>query len=303
MYRVGMNTSPAVWFPCLRVALGLMLWVMAFGAQASLAAGSAQALRELHGKLGDKLAHSPLKRPIVLDSAETDGGLQGDVYVVVDHSLDDVRRALEQSSQWCEMLLLHINNRRCRVAGDTLTLSVVPRYDKPIDQAFELSFTHRTVSSGRDYLQIELAAQEGPMGTSRYRVLVEGIPLGEQQSFLHFAYSYDHNMVARLATMAYLATFGSHKVGFTVVDKKPSGDPEYIRGLRGLVERNAMRYFLALEAYLDGLPVPAGNRVDKRLRRWFEASERYPAQLHEIDLATYLDVKREDRQRDAAPTR
>lgn len=302
-----MNTLPALLFLCLRVGIVLMLSVSAFGARAALEAGSAQALRELHGKLGEQLARSPLKRPIVLDSAETDGGLQGDVYAVVNHSLEDVRRALEQSPQWCEMLLLHINNRRCRVArgpeGDVLTLSVVPRYDKPIEQAFELSFGHRAAQATADYLLVELAAESGPMGTSHYRVMVEGIPLGEHQAFLHFAYAYDHSMMARLATMAYLATFGSHKVGFTVVGKKPNGGPDYIRGLRGLVERNAMRYFLALEACLDGLPAPAPERADKRLHRWFEASERYPTQLHEVDLATYLAVKREDRLRDTGLVR
>jgi hypothetical protein len=305
-----MNTPPAAPSPWFRIGigLGLVLWLLAFAAQAApLEAGSAQALRGRHQKLGEALVHSPLKRPIVLDSQETEGGLQGDVYAVVNHSLEDVRRSLDQSAQWCEMLLLHVNNRRCRVApgaaGETLTLSVVPRYDKPIDQAFELSFVRSTAQAARDYLLIDLTADSGPMGTSGYRVMVEGIPLGEHQSFLHFAYSYDHNMVARLATMAYLATFGSEKVGFTAVGKKPNGDPDYIRGLRGLVERNAMRYFLALEAYLDGLSMPAAERAEKRQIRWFEAVERYPVQLHEIDLATYLAAKREDRQRDGPPGR
>ena len=133
--------------------------------------------------------------------------------------------------------------------------------------------------------------------------LLEAIPLGERQTFLHFAYAYDHNMMAKLATQAYLATFGSDKVGFTVVGKTPDGAPEYIRGLRGLVERNAMRYFLTLDAYLDGLSVPPPEREDKRLNSWFQSVEQYPTQLHEIDLATYLAIKREDRQRDAQAPR
>ncbi|MDM0073845.1 hypothetical protein QTH90_05600 [Variovorax sp. J2P1-59] len=291
-----------------RIGLWLSLAAMALGSQAgTLEAGSAPAMRELHRKLSDRLADSPLKRPVVLDSMETDGGLQGDVYAVVNHSIDDVRRALERSSQWCEMLILHINNRRCRAEhgsnGEKLTLSVVPRYDKPIDQAFELTFVHRVAHATREYLLVDLSAESGPMGTSHYRVLLEAVPLGERQTFLHFAYAYDHNMVARLATMAYLATFGSDKVGFTVVGKTPDGGPEYIRGLRGLVERNAMRYFLTLEAYLDGFAVPPPERADKRLNSWFQAVEMYPTQLHEIDLATYLAVKREDRQRDAGTGR
>jgi hypothetical protein len=290
--------------------IGVLMWLGAmalFAQAATLEAGSAQAMRELHRKLGDQLANSPLRRPIVLDSAETDGGLQGDVYAVVHHSIDDVRRALERSSQWCEMLILHINNRRCRAEhgpnGEKLTLTVVPRYDKPIDQGFELSFVHRVASAARDYLLVDLSAESGPMGTSSYRVLLEAVPLGERQTFLHFAYAYDHNMVARLATMAYLATFGSDKVGFTVVGKNADGSPEYIRGLRGLVERNAMRYFLTLEAYLDGFAVPPPERPDKRLNSWFQSVEKYPTQLHEIDLATYLAVKREDRQRDGTTAR
>src|SRR6478736_10423366 len=98
-----MNTPPAAPSPWFRIGLALMLWLMAFGAPAApLEAGSAHALRELHHKLGEALARSPLKRPIVLDSQETDGGLQGDVYAVVNHSLEEVRRALDQSGQGCE---------------------------------------------------------------------------------------------------------------------------------------------------------------------------------------------------------
>ncbi|RZL91535.1 MAG: hypothetical protein EOP82_12730 [Variovorax sp.] len=283
-----------------RIGLWFALGAMALGAQAgALEAGSAPAMRELHQKLSAQLARSPLHRPIVLDSAETDGGLQGDVYAIVDHSQDEVRRALERSSSWCEMLVLHINNRRCRVSrgpdGDVVTLSVVPRYDKPIDQAIELAFVHRMASATPDYLAVDLSAESGPMGTSRYRVVLEAVPLGERRTFLHFGYAYDHNTLARLATMAYLATFGSHKVGFTVIGKTSEGQPDYIRGLRGLVERNAMRYFLTLDAYLDGLGAPPAERSEKRLRLWFQASERYPTQLHEVDLTTYLENKHADR--------
>jgi len=299
-----MNTSLAAFL--VRLGVCFLIGAAALGplaAEAKLEAGSAQAMRELHRKYAEALADSPLRRPVVIDSAETDGGLQGDIFAIVDHPIDEVRRALERSSQWCDMLVLHINNRRCRAIrspdGEKLTLSVVPSYDKPIEQAFELGFVHRVVHATRDYLQVELDAEEGPMGTSQYRVMLEAIPLGERQTFLHFAYAYDHNMVARLATMAYLATFGSSKVGFTVVGKTSDGQPDYIRGLRGLMERNAMRYFLALDAYLDGVAVPPPERADKRLNTWFQSVEQYPTQLHEVDLATYLAIKHEDRQRDA----
>src|SRR4029079_6106179 len=99
--------------------------------------------------------------------------------------------------------------------------------------------------------------------------------------------------------MAYFATIGREKVGFTVIGRKAGGEPDYIRGPRGLMERNAMRYFLTLDAHLAGVDAPPSERAEKRMRRWFEEVERYPVQLHEAHLATYLENKRSDRRRDA----
>ncbi len=262
----------------------------------------AQALRATHQRLSDKLDHSSFGRPVQLDSIETSGGLEGDVYAVVDHPLSEISTTLKGTAHWCEALSLHINNRRCRTGTspqghEMLTLFVVRRYDKPVDQAFELPFVYRVVSASPEHLSVEMSAAKGPFGTSGYRVTLEAVALDEHKSFLHFSYSYEHNMMVRLATEAYLATFGRDKVGFTVVGKGPDGQPEYIRGLRGLVERNAMRYFLTLDAYLAA---PAQDEAERRERHWFAAAEQYPRQLHEVDMETYVALKREDRQREGA---
>lgn len=294
---------PASWTRTLAAAL---LLFAASSMQSSLAAApensSAQALRATHQRMIDKLGRSSFGRPVQLDSMETADGLQGDVYAVVEHPLAEISTALKGSAHWCDVLTLHVNNRRCSVASDPqgremLTLYVVRRYDKPIDQAFELPFVYRVSSNSPEHLLVELSAESGPLGTSNYRVTLEAVALDERKSFLHFSYSYDHNTMVRLGTMAYLATFGSEKVGFTVVGKTPEGQPDYIRGLRGLVERNAMRYFLTLDAYLSA---PGADQAERRQRRWFAGAEQYPRQLHEIDLDTYLALKREDRQRDGA---
>ncbi|WP_093052104.1 MULTISPECIES: hypothetical protein [unclassified Variovorax] len=290
----------------MRTLAGALLLLLAALAQQALAAApensSAQALRATHQRLSDKLDKSSFGRPVQLDSMETADGLQGDVYAVVEHPLAEISTALKGSAHWCEVLTLHINNRRCSTASgpqgrEMLTLYVVRRYDKPIDQAFELPFVYRVASATPEHLMVELSAESGPLGTSNYRVTLEAVALDERKSFLHFSYSYDHNTMVRLGTMAYLATFGSDKVGFTVLGKTPEGQPDYIRGLRGLVERNAMRYFLTLDAYLSA---PGPEQADRRQRRWFAAAEQYPRQLHEVDLDTYLALKREDRQRDGA---
>lgn len=290
----------------MRTLAGALLLLFAALAQQALAAApensSAQALRATHQRLSDRLDKSSFGRPVQLDSMETADGLQGDVYAVVEHPLAEISTALKGSAHWCEVLTLHINNRRCSTASgpqgrEMLTLYVVRRYDKPIDQAFELPFVYRVASVTPEHLMVELSAESGPLGTSNYRVTLEAVALDERKSFLHFSYSYDHNTMVRLGTMAYLATFGSDKVGFTVLGKTPEGQSDYIRGLRGLVERNAMRYFLTLDAYLSA---PGPEQADRRQRRWFAAAEQYPRQLHEVDLDTYLALKREDRQRDGA---
>ncbi|MGJ3704566.1 hypothetical protein [Variovorax sp. AFSI2.2] len=296
---------PASW---VRILAGAALFAVSAHAAAlpsdsgGGSASAADALRATHQRMSGKLGRSSFGRPIQLDSQETPSGLQGDIHAVVDHSLPAISAALKQSSQWCELLTLHVNNRRCRAGTtpqgqDMLTLFVVRRYDKPVEQAFELPFVYRVASATPEYLSVEMNAASGPLGTSNYRVTLEAVALDERRSFLHFSYSYDHNMMVRMATQAYLATFGRNKVGFTVEGKGADGQPEYIRGLRGLVERNAMRYFLTLDAYLSS---GTGASAERRERRWYAAAEQYPRQLHEIDLETYLAIKREDRQRDGA---
>jgi hypothetical protein len=74
---------------------------------------------------------------------------------------------------------------------------------------------------------------------------------------------------------------------------------EYVGGLRGVVERNAMRYYLAIEAHLGALSAPPGARPERSMREWFAATERYPRQLHEIGRAEYLEMKRVEYGRDA----
>ena len=297
MFRTGART--------VRMALlAATLGAMALGVGAADPA-TPQALRATHERLSPQLARSPFGRPVLLDSSETPDGLQGDVYAVVDHPIADISAALKTPAHWCDLLVLHINNRRCRLLqepqGETLTLFVVRRYDHSINDAFELSFAWRLLNSTPEQLSIELAATSGPLGTRNYLVRLDAVALDARRTFLHFAYGYEHNLMAKLATQAYLATFGADKVGFTVLGKTPDGAPEHIRGLRGLVERNSMRYFLTLDAYLAGLDAPTAQQSERRQRHWYAAIEKYPRQLHEVDLATYLALKRADRERDRTP--
>jgi hypothetical protein len=68
----------------------------------------------------------------------------------------------------------------------------------------------------------------------------------------------------------------------------------YIGGVRGVVERNTMRYYLAIDSYLDA---PGPGQLDKRLGAWFDATEQYARQLHEVERNDYMDMKRHEFQR------
>ena len=39
------------------------------------------------------------------------------------------------------------------------------------------------------------------------------------------------------------------------------------------------------------------QRVDKRIQAWFDATERYPKQLREMDRSTYVAMKRQEYER------
>lgn len=90
---------------------------------------------------------------------------------------------------------------------------------------------------------------------------------------------------------SYLATAGRDKVGFSIVGRPADGVPQYVRGAHSAIERNTMRYYLAIEAYLGALSLPAPQRFDMRLAVWYAGVERYPRQLHDLERDEYLALK------------
>jgi hypothetical protein len=255
--------------------------------QAHADAGS---LRARHTELQPQLRSNSYGRQMVIDSTEGSNTLQGDVYAVLDHPFERVSGALQDPTAWCDIMMLPFNTKACRANGQRLNVRIGRKYNQPVDQAYAIDFSFSNVAASSTYLQTRLNAPEGPVGTRDYRIEVEAIPLEGGKTFMHMSYAYGFGTAGRFAMQAYLATTGSSKVGFTA------------NGVRGTVERNAMRYYLAIDAYLDTMDAPSAQRVDKRIERWFAASERYPKQLHEMDRETYVTMKRTEygRQQTAA---
>jgi hypothetical protein len=259
---------------------------------------SAQPLRAKYAELSATLESSPFQRPLYLESSETSGALKGSMYALLNHPFKTVQSELKEPGHWCDILILHLNTKYCRASagstGTVLKVNIGRKSDQPIEQSHRVEFTYRVVDAGPEHLAVVLDADKGPFGTRNYRIVLEAVPLKDGQTFMHLAYSYAYGTAARLGMMAYLGTAGSKKVGFTVTGRDRKGQLAYIDGLRGLIERNTMRYYLAIEAYLGALSVAPAARLDKRLMDWYAAVERYPLQLHEISQQDYLEMKRSE---------
>jgi hypothetical protein len=89
--------------------------------------------------------------------------------------------------------------------------------------------------------------------------------------------------------------FAGAKVGFSVIARDSDGTPIYVDSLRGLFERDMACYYLAFLAYLDTLNLPAEQRFEKRVDRWYDLAALYKKQLVEMDERAYLTHKRQDR--------
>lgn len=261
---------------------------------------AALSLRARYAELSPQLSSSPFGRPLHLISTETASQLKGDVYALVDHPLGVVSAVFTEPVRWCEVLILHLNTKYCQVStgqtGSVLVVGIGKKVYQSAEDAYRVDFVFRAVATTPEYLDVGLNAQSGPLGTSNYRIQLEAVAVAGRKTFLHLTYSYTYNFAARVAMQGYLATIGRGKVGFTQTGKSGS-PPEYIGGVRGVVERNTMRYYLAIDAYLGALSAPPAEQFEKRLQNWFALTERYPLQLHEVEWADYLDMKRREYQR------
>ncbi len=289
--------SPAKWLAALACLAALCL-PLASGAQPDAAA----ALRASSDTLRPQLDSNAFGSPLYLQSIEERGRMKGEVHARVMQPFDVLSKALGSAAQWCDVLILHLNVKQCRsAAANQLSMRAGRKFDQPLSDAHPLDFTWNLVARRPDYFEVNMVSPSGPFGTSDYRIEVAAVPLDGKSSFLRMSYAYSHGLAARMAMQAYLATAGASKVGFTALGKRADGSAEYIGGLRGVLERNTMRYYLAIETYLASATLPLAQQQDRRIADWFDATERHALQLHEMERNDYIDMKRKEiaRQREA----
>jgi len=293
--------------PFLNPGPGLAALLLVASLTAPAWAAAPDALRARFASLRDAGTGQLLDQSIYLRSTESPDRMQGEVHALIEQPFEQVRQQLSQAAQWCDVLILHINVKYCRAqrtsAGEELVSGVGRKFDQPLAEVHWVRFGFRVVNDRSDHLLTELRSPTGPLGTHDYRMSVEAVPHTNGQSLLRMTYSYGYGTAARWAMKTYLATLGRDKRGFSVVGKTANGQPITVGGVRGVVERNTLRYYLALQSHLRSHGAPGGNATQLALQTWFDATERYAEQLHEMDGPDYIAMKLKEiqRQKTVAP--
>lgn len=231
-------------------------------------------------------------------SEETGNLLTAEVFGKIGHPYLQVKEALTSPENWCEFAPLNLNVKACTAypgdSGTILTLYIGRKTYQSPEATYIISYNFQVEESTADRFRVVMTAAKGPMGTRDYRMELTGEKAGKG-TYFQFRSSYRESLRSRLATQGYLKTAGRHKVGFSIEGYSSDGEPRYVRGIKGVLERNAMRNYLALKAYLETGQLPPDVRFEERIRYWFALTELYPLQLHEIDREEYLETKRRER--------
>ena len=256
-------------------------------------------MQSLYRSLQPRLAQSPFQRELALDSTESAERLSGDIYATLDAPLASLELVNRSPLRWCEILLLLSNTKSCVVGRQDEAPSLQMRMGTKGPQALAtttpMNFKFETSAPQATVLETRLSSNSGPMGTKDGKLRVQAIAVGPNKSFIHLHYSYSSSLAGRLATGVYLQTLGRGKVGFSKEQAEASrpADAHWVGGVRGIIERNTMRYFMGLSCALQfaGTEAPT-QRFAQMAPCWYDDTERYPQQLHEMGRSEYLEMKR-----------
>lgn len=254
-----------------------------------------EALIGKHQKFVEELEKSSFAIPFYIESSVSKNASHVDIYGTIGYPFEIVQKELLVPTNWCELLLPHMNVKACTYekVKDSWLLNIynVGKFSEPLEDAYHMKFEYRVSALQPRYFDISLVAPEGPSGTEDHQFGLEATPLDEGKTFIHLKYSYSYSPVLYFI----MKLFGGSKTGFSVTGMGSAGNPVYVDGLRGSVERNVVCYYIAILAYMDALEAPAEQRFEKHISRWYDLAGRFKTQLLEMKKEDYLKYKREDR--------
>lgn len=274
--------------------------VLLFSTSAFTIEQGQQALMDTYLKYQSRLESNDFNNQIAVDSYVEKGNVSGTVYAVLPHDFAQTREIFQHASNWCTALDLHINVKSCTVSHTQKDRPSVHLYigDKDYqmpEDAYRFDYQYSIKADTNQYINAELRADTGPLDSKDYLITLQAIPINGNASFIVLKYSAVYGVLTRLMINTYLSTLGRNKVGFTKVGLDKDGNTKYIKGIEGLVERNAMRYMFAIYSYLDSLALPGPQRFEAGLNRWFDFTKKYPRQLYEIGRDEYISNKHRER--------
>ena len=256
-------------------------------------------MQALYRSLQPRLAQSPFQRALLLDSTEANERVSGDIYATLHVPLQSLEQVNRSPLRWCEILLLLSNTKSCVVGRQDSAAALQMRMGTKGPQALAsttaMDFQFETSAPQAAVLETHLRAATGPMGSKDGTLRVQAIALDPHSSFIHLHYSYSSSLAGRMATGVYLQTLGRGKVGFSrePAPSDQTSQAQRVGGVRGIVERNTMRYFLGLRCGLQFASTDApAQRFAQMVPCWYDETERYPQQLHDMARAEYLEMKR-----------
>ncbi len=205
---------------------------------------------------------------------------------------------LDNVRGWCEFILTHPNIKACveEPAKDRqrIVFYTGAKYFQPVELARPQRYDLRVEQRERGYQAARLWPEPAKLADGAGPALIEIVALDDGRTGLRIQYRQPLSAGARLLAASYFATFGRDKIGFSTTGVDADGKPVYVGGLAGAIERNVVRHFLAIDTLLQAQEAGAEMPLERRLAHWFALTERHARQLHELERAEYLDIKRRE---------
>jgi hypothetical protein len=280
--------------------IGFMLSVLLFialpVAKTNAFDNNRKILYDRYEEIKPRLEKTPYGIPLLIKTDFPPNKIHCDVYGVMDHPFALMRKMLLDPVNWCDILLLHTHIKSCTWGKnenhqDFLTLYFGGKAYQLPEDAYQLALEFHGTGSTEDYFDVRLSADKGPFFTRHYRVELDAVPLPSGKTFIRLSYEYDYGPALESALKIYYATLGRNKVGFTVVDRDKTGNPVYVKGNQGMIERNSVRCYFSVQSFLEAQKYPEKMRFNERIRRWYALVSQCPKQLYEFSENEYFENK------------
>ena len=245
-------------------------------------------------ELQEAARRGPFGLPLQVHSEERETLVSADIHGIIDQPFRALAATFTEPGGWCDFLVLNPNIKTCtfrREAQETfLTLYIGSKSYRAPESATEQVYRFLVRVRQPEYAAISLTAPQGMLGTTAHRFEFEAGSVAGK-TVVALSSSFEPSMLSKLLTGIYLSTLGRERIGFSRAATEPGVPAGYVRGVKGMIERNVMRYYLALKAFLDAGDLPAGRQFEARASLAYDLMDLYPAQLRQMDKSEYLDIK------------